>query len=371
MLRKQFEHSGVQDATYGDVPSNSDLHISGVGSVTLNSINANVTIIKSGVGPLRIDGFISEENVRIIISGVGNVYFAIQPPQSVRIEKSGVGQIYVTGKKFSTPFSIHSQLSEKRPHAADDKKDSASMILHALREYAPAHRDNHDSDADFPGLADAIRASTVEAKAPRPSAPIAHSAPIHRDNHDSDANFPGLADAIRASMAEAKAARPSAPIAHPLPDDKKFHGSDKSAINSQQYSKHMQNYIATFENKELLSKRIEKVLQLMPEAEERFAKLVDPISEDYMDIPVSLNEVFYNLNTLASNQAKRDPFTQELFALTEIQSARQLYNEADELIKQLMNEYQEKQKIVKDADEAHDEEIPIAPGGPGFRRGVG
>jgi hypothetical protein len=402
MQRKQFEHAGMNSASYNEIPSNSDFEISGMGNVTINSINENVTINKSGMGKLTINGSISEKNVRIISSGMGHIYFAKQPPQSVVIEKSGMGEIYIVGKKFSPLLSSPSQsapsvirssvisgssggigsviasggsvtitkngikttykgnsiritngniILDGKPVVPNDsriirtieeKKDSASMILHALGgPAAPGHRHGHDSDSD----------------------------------NDNDGAFPGLADAIRASVAapaaDAKAAAGPAPIADPIPDAKKSQEPAKSDIDLNPYSKHMQGYLATFKDKIPLSKRIEEVLQSVPEAEERFAEFIDPITESYMDIPVSLNEKYYNLDTLRTwhAQNKGDPLTREPFTLGEIQSARQLYNKADELVKQVMSEYQEKQKLAKDSDEAHDG-VPIAPGGPGMRRAV-
>ena len=98
-------------------------------------------------------------------------------------------------------------------------------------------------------------------------------------------------------------------------------------------SKHLREYLTTAQERERMSDRI-KQLNLTKEEKKLFKKFEDPISEEYINIPVCLNEIFHDISTLI-NWKMIDPITQEEYDPLEIQSGRRLLNELEQAEKDL------------------------------------
>ena len=83
--------NGSEDATYGNIESNTTLNISGAGRVTINgTVGSCVVINKSGSGDLIVNGAILH-SVGIVKSGAGNMYINGEVYETVRFSISGSG----------------------------------------------------------------------------------------------------------------------------------------------------------------------------------------------------------------------------------------------------------------------------------------
>lgn len=111
----------------------------------------------------------------------------------------------------------------------------------------------------------------------------------------------------------------------------------------------MRTYVQSFDNTKKFSAIIEE-LKLTEEEAPRFEKFIDRITENYMDIPVELHEQFFDFTTLNNLKTKRDPFTQEEFESTDIQTARKVADELRELIKTVKNERKNAARKPKEND---------------------
>jgi hypothetical protein len=74
-----------------------------------------------------------------------------------------------------------------------------------------------------------------------------------------------------------------------------------------------------------------KELNLTDEEAKDFEEFVDPITEDYMAIPVMLNEKYYDLSTLL-RMKRQDPTSREAYNPLELQSGRNLINKLEAAI---------------------------------------
>jgi hypothetical protein len=107
------------------------------------------------------------------------------------------------------------------------------------------------------------------------------------------------------------------------------------------YSEHTSAYIKETIKKRTFKQKIDDLIESLEKAgkqlTEKDQKLLDrfkdPITWDYMKIPVSLNEQHYDLSTL--KQLSRNPFTREIFYLNQIQSARKLITKFDRTIEKI------------------------------------
>lgn len=97
----------------------------------------------------------------------------------------------------------------------------------------------------------------------------------------------------------------------------------ESQIILDDYSPATKNYIDSFKNKIRFQDQI-KDLTLTPEQDSWLEAYRDPISFEVINIPVTLHEVLYDLNTLlqAYERNKTAPITLMPFVLRDIQSAR-------------------------------------------------
>lgn len=101
-----------------------------------------------------------------------------------------------------------------------------------------------------------------------------------------------------------------------------------------QCSKTTREYVLSIKDKPKLSERILK-LALSVYEEAAFEKFKDGVvSLDYMDIPVCLNEKYYDLTTLIG--LTRDPNTTDEFSPLQISPARTYINELEEAIKRVI-----------------------------------
>lgn len=101
---------------------------------------------------------------------------------------------------------------------------------------------------------------------------------------------------------------------------------------------HTRNYITLLINEEKLSAKLEK-LQLTPTEMEKLAFFRDPVTQVYMDIPVSLNGKFYDLYTLvaAFNENKKDPSNDYQFELSNLGAARDCKERVEAVIEEILS----------------------------------
>jgi hypothetical protein len=105
--------------------------------------------------------------------------------------------------------------------------------------------------------------------------------------------------------------------------------------------------------KKTIKARIEE-LALTAEEELLFKDFIDPISLDYFDdVPVQYNEKYFNLSTLLGLNKPEDPFTREPLKLANIQPARKVFNDLDEVIKKL----KEQREVAKKALVVEEESV--------------
>jgi hypothetical protein len=144
-------------------------------------------------------------------------------------------------------------------------------------------------------------------------------------------------DGVTIESSESEISQQSNPITRTLfyenrpVSPRQFLTNTVSKYDAEKYSKSLQKYLKTFNEKESFKAQINSLALTEREKETVEAEFSDPVTFDIMDIPVSLNEKFYDLSTLA--QLEKDPFTREDFNQLEIQSGRQITNRMEDFIK--------------------------------------
>jgi len=108
------------------------------------------------------------------------------------------------------------------------------------------------------------------------------------------------------------------------------------------YSPHLESYLASIKNKKPMQQRVAELKPTFIETV-MLKKFIDPITKDYMNIPVTLYEKTYDLDTLKN--LKKHPETQEKFSKFEIQSARNLYNDFDKSLKMILKARESAKKL--------------------------
>ena len=111
---------------------------------------------------------------------------------------------------------------------------------------------------------------------------------------------------------------PTAPVSLPKPP---------------QYSPHTQAYIDSFANKQSFQSQLDELSLTEEEQEEVKSKFECVISQDIMNVPVLLNDNFYNLSSL--KDVTKDPATRELFIPRDIQSGRSKMHEMNAFIEKV------------------------------------
>ena len=127
----------------------------------------------------------------------------------------------------------------------------------------------------------------------------------------------------------------------PAPSSTLANGNETLTLSN--CSLHVQEYVLNQTKKSKLSDRV-KALDLTDAEEELFEKFKDPISFDYMDVPVSLHETFFDITTVLSLTKQENPCTRVSFKPLEIQSARGLVNECEEAITALLHQREQRPK---------------------------
>ena len=132
-----------------------------------------------------------------------------------------------------------------------------------------------------------------------------------------------------------------------------------------QCSKLVQAYIEATQLKERMSDKI-NALNVTEEEKPLFEQFEDPISYDYMDVPVSLNETYYDISTLIKWKRK-DPLTRAEYNPLELQSGRTLLNKLDGCISELKAIRAKKKQLADQAKSSSVEQNNTSvsvPGGP-------
>src|SRR3989338_6351440 len=109
------------------------------------------------------------------------------------------------------------------------------------------------------------------------------------------------------------------------------------------FNKALQDYLDTLAKSSTLKEKIDALHLETAEEKALFEKFVDPVSFDYMILPVSLHENYFDLIGLlrcfCSNQ--QNPLTRTSFQLLEIASARHLFSEQFDQASRALKELRE------------------------------
>jgi|GEM_PF-3901669 len=91
------------------------------------------------------------------------------------------------------------------------------------------------------------------------------------------------------------------------------------------YSQSLREYVQHLEGKEKFSYQIKELLPHMTESEkaELNSFYLDPITYEVMDIPVLLNEIYYDLDTLLNLPRRETPVAREPFEYHHIEPAKE------------------------------------------------
>lgn len=127
---------------------------------------------------------------------------------------------------------------------------------------------------------------------------------------------------------------PSLSSSHSDSDSENDFPNIEDTVEFSDYSVHLRAYLSKFSDDNKISEQIKK-LCLTPDEGPLFEKFIDPITEEYIGIPVSLNERYYDFETIRHHP--KDPFTNERFEPNEIQSARCIQDKLDAAVIKLTN----------------------------------
>jgi hypothetical protein len=109
---------------------------------------------------------------------------------------------------------------------------------------------------------------------------------------------------------------------------------------------HLRDYITSFQREKTIREQI-AALNLTAEEEPLFKKFIDPITMDYMNLPVYLNDKFYDLTTLLKSYKHStfvDPLNNIKFKPEHVQSGRLLLDELQEA-KESLQKFREQNKV--------------------------
>lgn len=138
--------------------------------------------------------------------------------------------------------------------------------------------------------------------------------------------------------------------------------SDASSNNNannevNNYSSATKSYIDNIKKENFLQEIA--ILKLTKAEEALIAKFKDPITQEYLNIPVRLNDNIYELDTLLKitvngDGKRRDPFKNFVFSLCHIQSALDVANE----MKEIINTIKQQRKVETNAKQEIQEPLP-------------
>jgi hypothetical protein len=135
-----------------------------------------------------------------------------------------------------------------------------------------------------------------------------------------------------------------------------------------QCSKPVREYINSSQLNKRIGERISE-LKLTNEEEALFEKFVDPITQEYINIPVDINEVYYDISTVLKWKFK-DPQSREPYESSDVRSGRRLVNDLDQAIETLRSKRGAAQPQASAVVNAESANVVMAgagaPVGPGF-----
>lgn len=178
------------------------------------------------------------------------------------------------------------------------------------------------------------RVTSLFSRAPVISSPVPRSAPPVPYKREEES-----VERFISQLSQSSAAAAAAPMSHsrlyPSAPSSAAAASAASSSDLNPYSEHLRTYIMSFEGKQTIKARI-KELHLTEEEEKRFEIFIDPVSFEYMRIPVKLHEIDFDLETL--QKLTENPFTRMPFQRIEIQADRTLMNLLDRIIAEIQSE---------------------------------
>lgn len=330
-----YTHSGNCDAHYWDIEANATFDISGMGRVTINGqVGENVVINKSGYGELIINATVGR-NVRFFIRGMGDVTFTQRPSEDViyAIEKTGFGSLSIPEVSFSNDvlmsrqqpprnniLSFYSIFHSRSSQRIISENDRITVIQNGItRNYVGTNAAiiNNELYIDDMLITDSYADTFNDTD----------SVAEHEANdatQEITTNAFGFFSRFFSDLLSCVA-----------PENKSTSGAryDLSA-----YSAATSDYISSLLEKPKLCDLLQDI-QLTVDETELLQEFWDPITFEYINIPVMLNERVYDLDTLLRifEKDRLDPFTHYKFILRDIQPARkfiELFTKTVEQIKQ-------------------------------------
>lgn len=299
-------NNGIDDTIiYNDIESNSSLNIDGDENVHIQGIiGIGAEINLHGDGDTYIQGKVLE-NVRFNVNGDGNVTFTHRPPESVikQIKHTGDGNIIIAGE------ILRKKSSPKR--SSYGAYASISGVTLGAGSITTVQAISGQTD----------RAS-IDAKVHKTSSTLVKKALV-KGQHDRDIDTTSAT-----SFAKLDTSKPTTSAA----DAKKV--EPPIVETSFAYSNNTRIYLESLKGKPSISMQIAD-LNLTSNEKELFNDFIDPISKAYIEIPVLLNENYYNLNSLLDLHEKIDPVSKEIFTFAEIQPARKLLAQFDTIIEKV------------------------------------
>lgn len=324
MQRKHYNHSGIADAYYGDIESHATFNITGLGKVVIRgTIGEHATITRFGIGQLEINGRV-REHVKFKIHGTGNVIFAERPPESVvrQIEHDPMCSIKMPGGFASqnkqqgySGFQTNSNsgivqiVSGNQNDIVQITRDGQQFNFFGAAGVSITGGDWHSSDNSNSNDSSSSESDSAGEEIP---------------NHWGDTDLSDAPPEVIESVFNSIPTR-----------------LEKKEWDLNPYTKHLRDYIINLQNRPKLSSLI-KELNLTSEEEPLFIDFIDPISFEYMDFPVTLNEKLYDFVSI--RHLKVDPETREKFGPQEIQSARLRVEQLKELIAKIKCDREVKEK---------------------------
>lgn len=163
------------------------------------------------------------------------------------------------------------------------------------------------------------------------------------------------------SIGEALPQQPRQPPPQPLANEGAYH----------LFSISTQSYLDAIRRHQKASEKV-AALYLSESALDELAEFLDPITDTIMDTPVLLAEKAYDVETLLrlpmdADGYRKNPFTNQLFLIIEIQPLRELYNKMHEKIDTLsrqalaMNEREiSEEEPVSDEDHLHESSLRLS-----------
>lgn len=335
MEGRKYTHTGVGKGFYENIEPNSTVSLTGVGNVVLQNVGSGTAIIKTGVGKLFIKGKVGE-NVSLHISGVGDVTFEQKPPQSVidGIVNAGVAHLSIPGVSSAKNKNTGNVIT-------GDIINNSACDISIVGDNKIVCKDDlvtitrNGSTTTYAGRNGMIRGNEVfiDNEKVTPSDPrilhVENAQTERRPNtfntNNSIYSYGSAQSFIRSALQSALP--PELQSVLPYRREEIYSPEKKPVAITQpsldDYSPAMKMYLNMFEGKEKNTEKL-KGLQLSEDDERSLKNYLDPITFEVINIPVTLNECLYDLDTLLKiyHKDKKDPYNKQEFALRDIQTAR-------------------------------------------------